>query len=252
MTDTTNPPIGLAAHSLVRADAIVLAKNRRALLLSLGAPLILLIATNNKSTGHLGGPRFVLGLCIAIGLLNTSIIGYALNVAKDRDQAVFQRLRITPAPTWTILASRLATQIVANALIALVVAIIGGQLHHLSLSAAQYGLVVLTSIIGGAVFLGIGQAVVGLVRSPDTVNAASRLLLIALLFLGLFGQSGALGTTWESIARWSPVGAVMTVFAGVLNLSAWDSRDTLSLVASAGYIAVFAAVGIRWFRWDPR
>lgn len=251
MTDTTNPPIGLIARSLLRADVVAAAKNRRALLLSLGAPLILLIATNNKSTSRLGGSLFVLGLCIAIGLLNTSIIGYALSVAKDRDQGIFQRLRITPAPTWTILGSRLATQIAANALIALVVAIVGGQLHHLSLSVAQYGLVVVTSVLGGAVFLAIGQAVVGLVRSADTVNAASRLLLIALLFLGLFGQSGALGATWESIARWSPVGAVMTLFAGVLHLSAWDSRDTLSLVASAAYVAVFAAIGIRWFRWDP-
>lgn len=88
-----------------------------------------------------------------------------------------------------VLASRLATQVVANALIALIVTIIGSQLHHLSLSAAQYGLIVVTSVIGGAVFLAIGQAVVGLVRSADTVNAASRLLLIALLFLGLFGQN---------------------------------------------------------------
>ena len=30
------------------------------------------------------------------------------------------------------------------------------------------------------------------------------------------------------------------------------SRDTLALAACAGYILVFAAIGIRWFRWDPR
>jgi len=252
VTDTASPPIGLVARSLLRADGIVLARNHRALLLSLGAPLILLVATNNKSVQHLGGALFVIGLCIAIGLLNTSILGYALTVVKDRDEGIFQRLRLTPAPSWTILASRLTIQVIANALLALVVAIIGGLLHHLSLSAAQYGLVVATSIVGGAVFLAIGQATVGLIRSADTVNAATRLLLVALLFLGLFGQSGALGHTWESIARWSPVGAVMTLFAGILNLSRWDSRDTLTLIACAAYIAVSAIVGIRWFRWEPR
>ena len=44
----------------------------------------------------------------------------------------------------------------------------------------------------------------------------------------------------------------MTVFVGVLNLHAWYSRDTLSLIACAGYIIVFAGIGIRWFQWDAR
>lgn len=44
----------------------------------------------------------------------------------------------------------------------------------------------------------------------------------------------------------------MTVFAGVLDLGAWASRNTLALVACAGYIAFFAAIGIKWSRWEPR
>ena len=61
-----------------------------------------------------------------------------------------------------------------------------------------------------------------------------------------------LGATWESIARWTPVGAVMTLFAGVLNLNSWTSSDLLSVVACLGYIVVCAAIGIRWFQWEAR
>jgi ABC-2 type transport system permease protein len=150
------------------------------------------------------------------------------------------------------MASRLAAQAIANLIIALVVVIVGSRLHHLSPSAGSYALVLAVSILGGAVFLSIGQALVGLVKSSDTVNAAGRIVFIGLIFLGLFGQSGTLGPTWESIARWSPVGIVMNLFAGVLSLSAWSGRDTLCLVAAAAYIAVFAAIGIRWFKWDAR
>ena len=70
--------------------------------------------------------------------------------------------------------------------------------------------------------------------------------------LGLLGQSGALGTFWSSVARWTPVGVVITLFAGVLNLHAWYSRDTLALLVCLGYIVVFAGIGIRWFQWDAR
>ena len=109
--------------------------------------------------------------------MSTSILGYALTVARDREQGVFQRLRVTPAPTWTIMASRLAMQVLANLMIALVVVIVGTRIHHISLSAGKYGLVLLVSILGGAVFLSIGQALVGLVKSADSVNAAGRVLV---------------------------------------------------------------------------
>jgi ABC-2 type transport system permease protein len=125
-------------------------------------------------------------------------------------------------------------------------------MHNLTLSAGTYLLVIAVSILGGAVFLSIGQALVGLLKNADSVNAAGRVLVIGLILLGTFGQSGTLGSTWESIARWSPVGAVMTLFAAVLKLSAWDTRDSLTLLACIGYIVVFAGIGIRWFQWDAR
>ena len=194
---------------------------------------------------------------LAISLPNSlwyhrALIGYALTVARDREKGVFQRLRVTPAPTWTIMTSRLVMQAVANLIIAVAVVIVGSLIHHISPSAGQYALVLLVSILAGAVFLSLGQALVGLVSSADSVQAVARVLFAVLILLGLLGQSGALGSFWSSVARWSPVGVVMTLFAGVLNLHAWYSRDTLSVLACLGYIVVFAGIGIRWFQWDAR
>ena len=179
-------------------------------------------------------------------------MGYALTTARDRETGVFQRLRVTPAPTWTIMGSRLAMQVIANLIIALVVLIIGTRIHHISPSAGQYILVLLVSVLAGAVFLSIGQALVGLVKSSETVNAVGRIIFIALILLASLGQGGSLGSLWESISRWTPVGIVMTLFDGVLNLTAWSGRDTLSLVVAVAYIVVFAGIGIRWFQWDAR
>lgn len=243
----------LMLASLLRADFTVLVKNRRALAISLLLPVILLITTNSStSTSHLGGVFFVLGLCTAYGLAATSILGYGLTVARDREKGVFQRLRVTPAPTWAIMGSRLAVQVAANLFIALVVLIIGSAIHNVTLSVGKYLLFLLISVLGGAVFLGIGQAMVGLVKSADTVNAAARIIFVVLIFLGLFGASGVLGSTWETISEWTPVGAVMALFAGVLDLTAWGTRETLSIVACLGYTVFFAAIGIRWFQWESR
>ncbi len=250
---TTRPPLQLVMSSLLRAEFAVLLKNRRALLISLFLPFVLLFSTNSsKAADSFGGSLFIIGLAIAYGLVSNSILGYASTVARDREQGVFQRLRVTPAPIWTIMTSRLAMQVLANLLITVIVVIVGTRMHHVSLSAGTYGLVLLVSIVGGAVFLSVGQALVGLVKSADSISAAGRVLVIALVLLSTLGQAGTLGSAWESISRWSPVGVVMTLFAAVLNLFAWDTNDSLALLACGGYIVVFASIGIRWFQWDAR
>jgi ABC-2 type transport system permease protein len=245
--------VRLVFTSLLRADFLVFLKHRRALIISMVLPAFVLISTSgNKATHRFGGAEFVIGLAISYGLLSTALIGYALTLARDREKGVFQRLRVTPAPTWTIMTSRLAMQVLANLIIAIVVVIVGSLIHHVSPTVGQYLLVLLVSILAGAVFVSLAQALVGLVKSADTVQAAARVLFAVLILLGILGQSGALGSFWSSVARWTPVGVVMTLFAGVLNLHAWHSRDTLSVLACVGYIVVFAGIGIRWFQWDAR
>jgi len=252
-TTVEAPKLGTMPGALLRADLVVLTKNKMRLLLSLLLPLIILSTTNSsKATQHFGGAEFILGLAITSGIAGTSIMGYAPIAARDRDNGVFQRLRVSPAPTWVVMASRLSVQMVSNFVIALVVFVVGDRIHHLSLSPETYVLVLLVSILGSAVFLSVAQALVVLVKSADTVQAFGRLLYIGLVFLGLFGASGELGGFWGTVSKWSPVGALMKVFAGVVGLGTFSSQDWLSLLACFGYVVVLAPLGIYWFRFDAQ
>ena len=259
MTSTTAPKtieapsLRTMLTALLRADLTVLTKNKMRLFLSLLLPLIILSTTNSsKATQNFGGAEFILGLAITAGIAGTSIMGYAPMVARDRENGVFQRLRVSPAPTWAVMASRLSIQMVSNFVIALVVLVLGVRIHHLSLSAEAYVLVLLVSILGSAVFLAVAQALVGLVKSADTVQAFGRLLYIGLVFLGLFGASGQLGGFWGTVSKWSPVGALMKVFAGVVGPGNFSAQDWLSLLACSGYVVLLTALGIYWFRFDPQ
>lgn len=247
------PSLRLVFSSLLRADYASFLKHRRSLVISLLLPIFLLVSTNNGATSQrFGGAEFLIGLAIAYGLAATAVVGYALSVARDREKGVFQRLRVTPAPAWTIMTSRLVMQVFANLILSLVVVIIGTRIHGISPSLGQYILVLLVSIVAGAVFLSIAQAMVGLVRSAETVQAVARVVLVILILLGTLGQSGALGGFWQELARWSPVGAVMTLFAGVLDLHAWAARDSGAIGARLGYVVICGGIGVRWFRWDAR
>lgn len=262
MTEATaSPPtavgrrtLGLALGSLLRADGIVLLRNRASGFVGIILPVIIVITTGltAKKTAALGGPELTIGLALTIGLITPSLLGYAVSMAQDRHAGVLQRLRVTPAPSWMIITSRLIIQLIANLVMAVIVVIVGVILHGLSLNLGQYLLVFAVAILGAAVFLAIGQAIVGLVNSTGAVNAICRILFPLLLLLGLLGGTGLLGDTLKTIADWSPVGALMTLFADAMITPPWGSQDTYSLVACVAYIIVFAFVGIRWFRWDPR
>ncbi|HEX4399981.1 MAG TPA: ABC transporter permease [Galbitalea sp.] len=252
---SVRPKIGLIFRSLLRADSTVLVRSSRTLLLNVLVPILYLVITNL----HLGkggithlSVEFSISLALTVGLVSSSLIGYSITIAHDRDAGVFQRLRVTPAPTWAIMTSRLLVQIIVDLIMTVVVLLVGSIIHNTVFSAGGYLLVVCVSILGGAMFLAIGQAIVGLITSAAAVNAVGRILFIVFLLLGLLGASGILGSTVQNISDWTPVGALINLYTGVLNLAHWDWTNTSGLIATVGYTLVGAFIGIRWFRWESR
>jgi ABC-2 type transport system permease protein len=228
-------------------------RNNRALLLSFALPLVLLYGLFAGKRGlALGDPQFRVAAALTLGMASIAILGYAMTVARDREKGVFQRLRVTPAPTWTIMTSRLLVQVAAILAMAVVLLVAADLFERVSLTAAAYVLTLISVIFSSALFLSVGQALAGLVKSADTLNAVGRIAYLPLFAVGLFGQSTIFGTTFELISRWSPGGTVETLLSGAMNPSSWNSDTWLALAVSTAYTVVFAGIGIRWFQWGAR
>jgi ABC-2 type transport system permease protein len=257
VTDATHaaarPPLGLAATSLLRADMFVLLRSKFAVVLSILLPIVIVVVTSfGKAQSRLGSAGVITGLALTLGLLTSCVLGYSLTLAHDRETGVLQRLRVTPAPTWMIMTSRLIVQVITNVVASVIVVIVASILHGLALDAGQYALVIGIAALGACVFLALGQALVGLVKSTGAINAIGRILFIILLLLGVLGATGVLGDTMQVVGEWSPVGALMTLFSHVLIPSASTGADAYAAFVCIGYVVVFAVIGIRWFRWDAR
>ena len=235
---------------LLRADTTAQMRTSLSVVLTFALPLILLVATGlGKRTSALGGPQFRISLALTVGLVSIGTVGYSLAVARDRDTGVFQRLRVTPTPTWTIMGSRWIVQLGEVLVMAIVVLVVAGLFVGVTLPPQDYLFTVLVALLGSAVFLSIGQAIVGLIASADTLNAAGRLLYVPLIGLSLFGNTDRLGTTVELVSRWSPGGCLETLLSTAMGATGWSGQDWGALLASVGYTVVFAGIGIRWFRW---
>jgi ABC-2 type transport system permease protein len=236
--------------ALLRADATAQVRAPLSLVFTFALPLMVLVATGlGKNSATLGGPEFRISLALTVGLVSIGTVGYSLAIARDRDTGAFQRLRVTPAPTWTIMASRWIVQLGAVLVMAIVVLVVAALVVGVTLPPQDYLFTVLVALLGSAVFLSIGQAIVGLIASADTLNAAGRLLYVPLIGLSLFGDSDRLGTTVELVSRWSPGGCLESLLSAAMGASVWSGQSWGALFASFGYTVVFGVIGIRWFRW---
>lgn len=236
--------------ALLKADYTTLWRNRRASVMVLIIPMIIVYSW--KSLVATAGGAFVLSNSITLGLVAIGLMGYTNSIARDRDKGVFQRLRVSPLPLWTIMASRLLVQLSLILLLTIIVFISGYQLDNITISFTGYLLTFLASIVGGAVYLGLGQAIVGRIQNPEIVNSTARLIYFAFIIVGMFGELGVLGSSFKNLVDWTPYGTVKNILAASLEPAKWNSHTTLALLLTIGYTIVFATMGIRWFKWSTK
>jgi len=249
--ETTNIPSNATVLSaLLRADFTTQWRNRKSVLLILLVPVAILLSWKGVVV-KLGGP-FVLANSITIGLNAIGLMGYSNAIARDRDKGIFQRLRVAPLTAWSIMASRLMVQLAMIVLVTVAVFIVGFYADGIKLSVAGYVVGLLAAVLSGAVYLGLGQAIVGLIKNADTVNAVSRLVYIVFIMVGMLAELGAMGQKVKEAVKWSPYSAVKNLLSDGMQPQHWTQQSTTALLVTIGYAILFSAMGIKWFRWSSK
>lgn len=250
MEEISIPKTSEVLTALLRADYTTVWRNRRAVVMVLIVPMIIVFSW--KGLVPIKGGAFVLSNGITLGLVAVGLMGYTNSVARDREKGVFQRLRVSPLPLWTIMASRLIVQLSLILLLTVIVFISGYQFDQIKMSIAGYVFTFLIAIVGGAVYLSLGQMIVGRIQNPETVSSTSRLIYFVFIMVGMFGQLGVLGDKFKRAVDWTPYGTVNTMVAASLEPAKWTGDTTIALLLTLGYTVVFATLGIKWFKWSTR
>src|SRR5262249_47880075 len=102
----------------------------------------------------------------------------------------------------------------------------------------------------GAIFLALGQAIVGLISSADSVNSTARLLSLPVIFVGGLGMMGFFGEAVKNIVMWSPFCVAQFLLQFAITPSTSTGQLGVVLLLAVIYAALFAGIGIRWFKWS--
>jgi ABC-2 type transport system permease protein len=133
---TAIPSTSAVLSSLLRAVFTTQWRNRRSVMLVVLVPIVILISW--KGLVEKFGGTFVLSNCITIGLNAIGLMGYSNAIARDRDKGVFQRLRVAPIPSWSIMMSRLLVQLAMILIVTTAIFVVGNNYDKISLSPSGY------------------------------------------------------------------------------------------------------------------
>ena len=247
---TIIPSTSNVMSTLLRADFITQWRNRRSVIMVLLVPVIIAISWKSL-VARLGGP-FVLSNCITVGLTAIGLMGYSNSIARDRDKGIFQRLRVAPVPSWSIMTSRLIVQLVMILLVTVAVFFAGYYFDKITVPMEGYVLAFICALIGGAVYLSLGQVIVGLINNAETVSSTTRLVYFTFIMVGMFGELGVLGKEIGELVKWSPYGCVKRIISDSLQPGTWNIHSSMSLLVTFGYTIIFSVLGINWFKWNSR
>jgi ABC-2 type transport system permease protein len=148
---------------------------------------------------------FLLPGLVAMGVMNFSIIGMSVAIARFREQRILRRILATPLRPVKFLSSQvLARLVLALAQAALILAV-GVFLFGAEIYGNVLWIFVLTTI-ANLVFLNIGFAVAGRAANADAAQGIGNAVALPMMFLsGVFFPTDTLPAALQEVVRFLPL-----------------------------------------------
>ncbi len=189
---------------------------------------------------------------VAYGIMAACFNVLAISLVNRREIGLLKRLRLSPLPTWALLAAIFANMVIL-AFIQVVVVLVVGRVGFGVHLPTEPGSFAVAAVIGALSFTALGVAMSTVIPNQDAAGPVVAVVFFVLLFLsGLWFPLRA-GSGLARVSAWFPVRqfitAVETSFNPSPGSSPWDWH-ALGVVALWGAVGVVVAV--RRFRWAPR
>ena len=188
---------------------------------------------------------------LAWGVAASAVFGAALTLVSWRRKQLLRRLRLAPAPVWTVLGARVGVSLlVALAQAALFIGVALTPLFGLQLSA-QWWLAIPLLLVGTLSFLSIGLLVGAIAKTEEAAGAIANFVVLPMVFLsGNFFPVSQLPPWLQTASLALPLRHLTD---GMLDVLVRGKGATALLVPTAallGFALVLTFAATRVFRWD--
>ncbi|HXF71788.1 MAG TPA: ABC transporter permease [Actinomycetota bacterium] len=193
---------------------------------------------------------FLLPGLVAMGVMNYSIVGMGVAVARFREQRILRRILATPLAPWRFIAA----QVAARLLLALVQAALITATGVFLFGARIYGNVgwlFALAALGNLVFLNIGFAVAGRAPNPDAAAGVGNVVALPMMFLsGVFFPTDTLPAVMQRVVEFLPLTPLLEAMRKVVLEGLPISSTGSQLLRLAAWTVVSFLLASRLFRFS--
>lgn len=250
--------------SQTRYSLTALTRNGRAMVFSVVFPIVLLVLFNsvfasgdNKYTHLTTGARILTAAYFTAGMAAYAIMqqtfsSLLISLTTQRETGQLKRLRGTPMPSWTFVASLILRSILLVLVMLIVLFVIGAAAFDVRFhSEGIVGLVVYAAL-GTAALSSLGVAFTIFARSPDVASTLGPFGAVLLSFIsGVFVPVSALPDWLVQVGRVFPLYHLAEGMQRCLvGTGTGLSGTNVAVLAVWGFGGLIVAA--RGFRWEPQ
>jgi ABC-2 type transport system permease protein len=250
--------VRLVVHQ-VKYEQLAFWLNRVGAIFTVGFSVVFLVmlglSAGNQLIPSLGNIRlvqyYVPGF-IAYGVMAAGFTTLAITIVVRRETGLLKRLRLSPLPTWVLIASIFISTTIVALVQVLLLLVIGRFGYHVAFPSSWAALI-LAVLVGIVSFSAMGVAISSVVPNQETAGPVTSIVFFVLLFLAGLWFPLPPGSGLAKFSNYLPVRHLMTAmdrsFQIPRGVSPWAWHDLL-VVALWGVGATL--LSLRRFRWSPR
>ena len=246
-----------------RAQLVSTARNRRALVLSLVLPVVILVLFNSiwgggASTVDLAGARitaqaYFAGAMVAYALVGTAFVQLALTLVTQRETGQLKRYRGTPVPAWSFIVATVLRVAVLVGLVTAILLLIARLAYGVDIPPRALAEIAVYVALGTATFCSAGIAATTVVTDVESASAALPLVVVLLSFISsIFVPVDQLPGWLAEIGRIFPLYHVAVGVQTALGVAGDTSLRAGNVAVLVAWAVGTVIVAVRGFRWEPQ
>ncbi|MBI4729840.1 MAG: ABC transporter permease [Acidobacteria bacterium] len=191
----------------------------------------LVVAPNGVKARTIDYYDFLLPGLVAMGVMQFSIIGMAVAIARFREQRILKRILATPLAPSKFLVAQVGARLVLSVVQAALIMAVGMVLFGARVYGSIFWIVALAAV-ANLIFLNIGVAVAGRAPNPDAAQGIGNVVALPMMFLsGVFFPTETLPAAMRAVVRYLPLTPLIEALRTIAN-------DGLPITAAGSQLAL--------------
>lgn len=195
---------------------------------------------------------FLLPGIVAMSIMQMAVFSVAFVFTDYKEKGILKRLLATPMKPQDFVASQVITRLIV-AVTQAAILLIAGMLIFKTHIYGNPLLILLTVLLGGIMFLGLGFTISGLSKTVEAVPAIANIIIFPMLFLsGIFFPMSSMPGWLQSVVQYLPLQPFAHAMREIVGNGAGFSAIKGDLAWVTGWAIAFVALAVITFRWEEK